>query len=120
MNYLMTRSVRLVLFILILFNFTGISIAQEPELASEQAQEEEVEIIFSTTVSELKARSLSQKGKAIEQLAQFDNPRKIHILNALAKGKLYEVRADGRVVIAKNKSQNIILYWLKMAWKSVV
>lgn len=111
MNYRVTYPVKIVFLILMLFSITGISIAQEPELALEQAQEEEVEITFSTTVSELKARSLSQKGKAIEQLAQFDNPRKILILKALAKGKLYEVRTDGRVVIAKKEDAkyNVVL-----------
>ncbi len=95
MKYLMTYLVRFFFVILMMFSFVGITVAQE----------EDVEPSFSATVSGLKIRSLSQKGKAIEQLVLFENPQKIVILQALLDGHLFEVREGGRVVIAESKDE---------------
>lgn len=91
MKYLMTYLVRL-LVTLLMFSFAGLSIAEEA-----------AEPTFSVTVSGLKVRSLSQKATFIEQLVQFENSRKTVILQALVDGDLFEIRADGRVVIATPK-----------------
>jgi len=95
MKYLMTHLIRFFFVILMIFNFVGITVAQE----------EGAEPTFSATVSELKVRSLSQKGKAIEQLVLFINPQRIVILQALLDGYLFEVRDSGQVVIAEGKDE---------------
>jgi len=93
MKYRVTYPVKFVFLVLMLFSFIGTSIAQE----------EAIELTFSATVSRLKVRSLSEKGKAIEQLAKFQNSRKILILQALVDGDLFEVRDSGQIVIAESK-----------------
>ncbi|MCK5831674.1 MAG: urea ABC transporter permease subunit UrtB [Methylococcales bacterium] len=90
----MPHVIRFFLVILIMFSFVKITVAQEAEVGQ----------TFSTTVSGLKIRSLSKKGQFVEQLAQFQNPQKTVILQALVDGHLFEIREDGRVVIAAKKS----------------
>jgi urea transport system permease protein len=94
MKYLMMQLVRFFFIVLMMFSFMGVSSAQE---------EDAEEVTFSTAVSGLKARSLSQKGRFIEQLAEFQNPQKIAILQALLDGVLFETREDGQVVIAESQ-----------------
>lgn len=93
MKYRVTYPVKFVVLVLMLFSFIGTSIAQE----------EATELTFSATVSRLKVRALTAKGKAIEQLAKFQNSRKILILQALVDGDLFEVRESGQIVIAESK-----------------
>ncbi|MCF6251342.1 MAG: urea ABC transporter permease subunit UrtB [Methylococcaceae bacterium] len=93
MKYRVTYPVKFVVLVLMLFSFIGTSIAQE----------EATELTFSATVSRLKVRALTAKGKAIEQLAKFQNSRKILILQALVDGDLFEVRDSGQIVIAESK-----------------
>ncbi len=93
MKYRVTYPVKFVVLVLMLFSFIGTSIAQE----------EAIELTFSATVSRLNVRSLTAKGKAIEQLAKFQNSRKILILQALVDGDLFEVRDSGQIVIAESK-----------------
>lgn len=58
---------------------------------------------FSEAITALNKTSLSQRGKAIDNLSKFsDNPQTIVILQALLKGKLLEVKTDKQVVIAKS------------------
>jgi urea transport system permease protein len=56
---------------------------------------------FSTALTALKEASLSQRGKAIEQLATFQHPQTIVIFEALLKGNLLETRSDGQIVVAE-------------------
>ena len=89
--------IKIVFLFLMLFSFTGYSYAQRIEEGKEKPT-------FSKTVTNLKVRSLAKKGKAIEQLIQFENPQKYIILQALVNGNLFEVRADSTVVIAEKKA----------------
>jgi len=78
------------------------------EIANSQEVTQQVDVVnptFSETVSGLKVRSLSKKGRFVEQLVQFKNPQKIVVLKALVNGELFEVRDDGRVVIAINNNE---------------
>ncbi|MEE9426126.1 MAG: urea ABC transporter permease subunit UrtB [Methylococcales bacterium] len=56
---------------------------------------------FSAALTALKESSLSQRGKAIEQLATFQHPQTIVIFEALLKGNLLEIRSDGQIVVAE-------------------
>ena len=97
MKHRATDPVNIVLLVLMLFSCISHSNAQ---IAPEEEQEKPT---FSTAIEELKVRSLSAKGKAIEQLVQFENPQTINILQALIDGKLFEIRASGKIVIAKKQ-----------------
>jgi len=100
MKYLMPQIVRLFLVILMVFSVI--------EIANSQEVTQQVDVVnptFSETVSGLKVRSLSKKGRFVEQLVQFKNPQKIVVLKALVNGELFEVRDDGRVVIAINNNE---------------
>jgi len=101
MKYLMPQVVRLFLVILMMFSFIEMTNAQEVI-----QQVDVVEPTFSETVAGLKVRSLSKKGRFVEQLVQFKNPQKIVVLKALVDGELFEIRDDGRVVIAISNNEN--------------
>lgn len=101
MKYLMPQVVRLFLVILMMFSFIEMTNAQEVI-----QQVDVVEPTFSETVAGLKVRSLSKKGRFVEQLVQFKNPQKIVVLKALVDGDLFEIRDDGRVVIAISNNEN--------------
>ena len=99
MKYLMAHSVRFFLVILMLLSFK-ISVAQEAG----------IEPTFSSAVSGLKIRSLSKKGQFVKQLSLFQNSQKMVVLQALVDGDLFEIREDGRVVIAlKQEDKYVIL-----------
>jgi urea transport system permease protein len=95
-----TYPVNIVFLILMLCSFMGTSNAQ----VAQDDQKEQEKITFSTAISNLKVRSLSAKGKAIEQLVTFENPQKITILQALVDGDLFEARENGQIVIAEKKA----------------
>jgi urea transport system permease protein len=97
MKHRVTYPVNIIFMLLMLFGFIGHSFAQS-------AQEELDKPTFSTAVTKLKVRSLSAKGKAIEQLIQFENPQKFIILQALVDGNLFEDRKNGKIVIAEKKA----------------
>lgn len=94
-----TYPAKIVFVLLLLFSLVNTVSAQVAEVEREQEK-----LIFSTAVANLKVRSLSAKGKAIEQLVKFENPQKFIILQALVDGNLFEERENGKIVIAEKKA----------------
>ncbi|KAF3982865.1 MAG: urea ABC transporter permease subunit UrtB [Methylococcales symbiont of Hymedesmia sp. n. MRB-2018] len=97
--------VRMVLWVLI-FGFIKPAYSQLDEIdfiAPVVGQQEIEKPTYSETILNLKIRSLSKKGQAIERLVTFQNPQTINILQALADGYLFESREYGSIVIASSK-----------------
>ncbi len=65
---------------------------------------------FAERVNGLTVRSLSKLSKAIELIAESDNPRKVLILQSLLDGKLFQQRSDKRVVIAAEHDGDLTIY----------
>ncbi len=94
-----TYPAKIVFVLLLLFSFVDTVSAQVAE-----GEKEQEKLTFSTAVANLKVRSLSAKGKAIEQLVKLENPQKFIILQALVDGYLFEERENGKIVIAEKKA----------------
>lgn len=79
--------------------FSAIIVSQK--VAAEEAAQTPT---FSETLVALKANSLAQRGRAIEQLVQLQHPRTSIVLQSLLDGHLYYLREDERVVVAESNN----------------
>ncbi len=59
---------------------------------------------FADHVAALKVRSLAKRGQAMLALTQQENPRTLHVLQALLDNKLLQLRESGDVVIAVDEN----------------
>ncbi len=73
------------------------------ETVSAENVEDPESLTFSQALSGLQNSSLSQRGEALEQLSKLQHPRIILILQALLQGQLFQIRDDGRLVIAEKQ-----------------
>jgi urea transport system permease protein len=64
-------------------------------------QENASEAAFSAALTTLKGASMAERGQAIEQLAAVRQPRVVVVLQALLEGRLFNLKADDRLVIAE-------------------
>ncbi len=64
-------------------------------------QENAAEDTFSAALTQLKAASMQERGRAIEQLATIQNPQAVAVLQALLDGRLFNFKADGKLVIGE-------------------
>jgi urea transport system permease protein len=68
-------------------------------------QENASEEVYSQALSKLKAASMQERGAAIEQLATVQKPQATIILKALLDGKLFNLKADDKLVIGEELEQ---------------
>ena len=66
-------------------------------------QENAIDDQFSVALSKLKATSMQERGLAIEQLASVPNPQAVAVLQALLDGKLFNIKADDKLVIGEDQ-----------------
>jgi len=64
-------------------------------------QENAAEDVFSAALSNLKAGSMQEREQAIEQLAAVPNPQAVAVLQALLDGRLFNIKADEKLVIGE-------------------
>jgi len=64
-------------------------------------QENAAEDVFSAALANLKAGSMQERGQAIEQLAAVPTPQAVAVLQALLDGRLFNLKADEKLVIGK-------------------
>ncbi len=103
MNYVMIRrGAKIWMLLALLVVHVSTTVASETDLVEQQPT-------LTEALSGLKVRSLSKLGAAIDQLVRIESPRTVFILQALLKGKLYQLRADGRVVIAAEQNGGYLI-----------
>ncbi|MGR9035584.1 MAG: urea ABC transporter permease subunit UrtB [Gammaproteobacteria bacterium] len=64
---------------------------------------------FSEALVSIQQGSMQQREQGIAQLAEIKNPRSLIILQALLDGKLFGLKADGRLVIGEERSQGFLI-----------
>jgi len=74
-------------------------ILMSPTLST--GQENAAEDVFSAALANLKAGSMQERGQAIEQLAAVPTPQAVAVLQALLDGRLFNLKADEKLVIGK-------------------
>ncbi len=92
-----------ILILIILFLLLPIPGLSEPNVSERDTQ---TILTLPEALLIVKDSSLSKRGKAIKQLSEIQHPQVVMILEAILKGRLFEIRNDGRIVIAKKNAAN--------------
>ncbi|NOT13258.1 MAG: urea ABC transporter permease subunit UrtB [Methylococcaceae bacterium] len=77
----------------------GLLIILSPGFA--QGQDVAANTIFAQALAKLNGTSMQERGMAIEQLAAVKEPRALLILQALLDGRLYQLKAENKLVIGE-------------------
>ena len=78
-------------------------------LATPSAAGEPSEADFHAALQALDTQKFEQKTQAIEHLGALGGPRALEALEALAKGRLYVRKSDGRVVITERSGKKYLV-----------